>query len=390
MTTSGALGRWRAILVVAAIANLAAGVALSFRGGREGDLFQVVQWTREWVHGLDPYSLPGAVVDYPPWALVAIAPLAWVPDGVLMACWVSVNLALVAWLVALLTGSAAPPGPSRVLIAALLGCAASLRTLNQFSLLSFTLAIAGAAAESRAAGAALLGVGLFKPHVGGALALWIWLRGERARVLAAIAVVLALTLAFCLYARVDLVTLGREYAACLKRTHSDLAAIPGHTDIRSALALYAPALDGGLTLSALLVVVLLVPLGLGVWRAGGRMPGDDLGVAAFCGVVSLLAVRHLSYDLILLLPLVIAWRVTPFADPTATGQTRTIRFWMLTAALVLEVPSLYRRVLAPAGLTAFAWLTELDRALCVVVWLVLARSVSRPAARVQPRAIAAR
>lgn len=383
MTTSAAVGRWRAILVIAAIANVAVGLALSFHGGREGDLFQVVQWAREWMHGLDPYALADALVDYPPWALVVITPLAWVPSGVLTACWVAVNLTLVVWLVGMLARWSEPAGPSRVLLGALLACAASLRTLNQFSLLSFTLAIAGAAAESRAIGGAVLGVSLFKPHIGGALALWIWLRGERGRVLVAIAVVLALTLVFSLRAGVDLVTLGREYAACLTRAYSDLASIPGHTDLRSALVAYAPSLDLGLALSAALVVILVAPLGLGAWRAGGRLPGDDLEVAAFCGVVSLLATRHLSYDLLLLLPLVVAWRVEPFGGPFdfAQGRAKSLRFWILTALLVLEVPSIYRRVLAPAGFTALAFLTEIDRALCVVVWLVLARRLSRPLPR---------
>ena len=142
MRTEESVGRWRAVLGAAAAVNLIVGVALSFRGGRDGDLFQVARWAGEWVHGLDPYALADAGVDYPPWALVLLSPLAWVPNGVLTAVWVAANLGLVAWMVTRLSRWADEPHARQTLLAALLLCAASLRTLNQFSVLSFALAIA--------------------------------------------------------------------------------------------------------------------------------------------------------------------------------------------------------------------------------------------------------
>lgn len=374
MRADESIGRWRAVLVTAAAVNLIAGIALSFRGGRDGDLFQVARWAGEWLHGLDPYALAAAGVDYPPWALVLLSPLAWVPNGVLTAVWVAANLGFVAWMVTRLSRWADEPRARRTLLAALLLCAASLRTLNQFSVLSFALAIAGAASPSRVIGGMLLGLSLFKPQIGGVLALWVWLRGQRGRVLAGVAVALALTLVFSIRAGVDPLTVAREYAASLSGTYSDLSSIPGHTDLRSALTLYAPALDTGLSLSLVLLVLLLVPLGVGLWRSGGALPVGDLEVAAFCGVVSLLATRHLSYDLLLLLPLLVAWRVPPFAqESVAPGQPHRMAFWAIAALLIIEVPSWYRRLLEPAGLTGLEFLTEIDRALCVVVWALLSK-----------------
>jgi hypothetical protein len=382
MKTDESIGRWRAAIVTAAAVNLIVGIALSFRGGRDGDLFQVARWAGEWLHGLDPYALADAGVDYPPWALVLLSPLAWVPNGVLTFVWVAANLAFVAWLVTRLSRWTDEPRRRQTLIAALLLCAASLRTLNQFSILSFALAIAGAASPSRTIGGVLVGLSCFKPQIGGVLAVWVWLRGQRGRVLSGVAVVLALTLVFSLRAGVDPLTVAREYAASLSSTYSDLSNIPGHTDLRSALTLYAPALDTGLSLSLVLLVVLLVPLGAGLWRSGGALPAADLEIAAFCGVVSLLATRHLSYDLLLLLPLLVAWRVAPFTEgkgQRAEGEGRRFAFWIVAALLVIEVPSWYRRLLEPAGLTGFAFLTELDRVLCVAAWVLLSRRLlSRP------------
>ncbi|HUL75469.1 MAG TPA: glycosyltransferase family 87 protein [Vicinamibacterales bacterium] len=381
---------WRAAVTTLAASNLVAGVVLSLGASHAGDLVQVVRWAGEWLHGLDPYSLPDALVDYPPWGLVWLAPLAWIPGGVLTACWVAVNLGLAAWAIATLVGWAPEPRPQRVLLAALLASAASFRTLSQFSLLSFALAIAGAASPSRAAGGVLLGLSLFKPQIGGAIALWSWLRGQHGRVLAAIAVVLALWLVFSWRLDVDPITVAREYAAALGRTYGDLSPIPGHTDVRTAIVLYLPQADGGWLLTVAIAAALFAPLGVGLWRTRGALPGSDLEVAAFCGVVSLLSLRHLSYDLLLLLPLIVAWRVPPFAgadprrrlgaglDHRQAGRTgappreRSARFWVLAALLVIELPSWYRRVLEPAGLTMFAFLTEFDRVLCVGVWVALA------------------
>jgi hypothetical protein len=308
-----------------------------------------------------------------------LSPLAWLPSGVLTAVWVTVNLGLVLWVAMRLARWAGEPGPRQALIAALILCAASLRTLNQFSVLSFALAVAGAASPSRALGGTLLGLSFFKPQIGGALALWVWLRGQRGRVLAGVAVVLALLLVFSAHAGVAPLDVAREYAASLSTTYADLLSIPGHTDIRSALTLYAPSLDPGLSLSIVLVVLLLVPLGISLRRSRGVLPADDLEIAGFCGVVSLLAIRHLSYDLLLLLPLVVAWRASPFTE----RKRQSAAFWILAALLVAEVPSLYRRLLEPAGLTGLAFLTELDRALCIAVWLWLARRllVNRPRAQ---------
>ena len=163
----------------------------------------------------------------------------------------------------------------------------------------------------------------------------------------------------------------------LSSTYADLSSIPGHTDLRSALTLYAPSLDPGLSLSLALLVLLLVPLGVGLWRSGGTLPAGDLEVAAFCGVVSLLATRHLSYDLLLLLPLVVAWRVGPFTEgPPPESRGQAVAFWAIAALLVIEVPSWYRRLLEPAGLTGLAFLTELDRVLCVAVWVLLCAKLS--------------
>jgi hypothetical protein len=210
-----------------------------------------------------------------------------------------------------------------------------------------------------------------KPQIGGPILLWSLARGQRWRGLLGIGVAAGLTLLFASRIGINPVTLVVEYVSALVRAQGTPAMNPGHTDLRSWLLPLAPSPAAALAATFGLMPILLSPLLIGLRRFRGSLPGDDFEVAAFCGVVSLLAVRHLSYDLLLLLPLLVAWRVPPFSSrPQAAWKH--VAFWSVAALLVAEIPSLWRRFLAPAGApAAFGFVTELDRWLCLGVWVVL-------------------
>ena len=87
------------VLAMLALGNLAFGVAASFNAANLADLQTVARWSEEWVSGINPYGSHSAT-DYPPWALVALSPLALIPSSSLPGLWVTSNLAFasfIAW-----------------------------------------------------------------------------------------------------------------------------------------------------------------------------------------------------------------------------------------------------------------------------------------------------
>ena len=126
------------VLWIAAGVSLATGVWLSLDPARLADFALVMAWTQDWRNGVTPFP-PEIGADYPPWALVTLVPLTWIPAALRAPLWVGANLALVAHIARVLVRDVPASSTRRWLIPALL-CVASVRTLSQFSLLSLALA----------------------------------------------------------------------------------------------------------------------------------------------------------------------------------------------------------------------------------------------------------
>ena len=360
--------RW--ILWSAAGVSLAAGVWLSLDAARLADFALVMAWTLDWGNGITPFTLETGA-DYPPWALVTLAPLTWIPAPLRAPLWVVANLALVIYIARVLTRDVAASDTRRWLIPALL-CVVSARTLGQFSLISFALALAGATTRSPAAGGLWLGLALMKPHVGGVI--WLALVGLREwrRVAMAMAVPVILTLVCAWGLGQSPVRVLQDYAGVLNATHGGSLPFLGHTELEAWLWHLFGA-GTSLPIAAALAAALLAPGVVAIRRQRPSTPAGVLEWYGFCGVVSLLATRHLSYDLILLLPLVVAWVAWPARHRYNAGLA-------LLAWLVVHPPTLWRRVLAPLGTPeVFASVTELDRVVCVALWAALAAAALRPA-----------
>lgn len=366
---------WLVPLVAIATINIALGVWLSLDPQRTRDLETLASWTRAWIGGTNVYADPESVVDYPPWALVLLAPLAALEGGSLRLVWVLVNIGLVAAVVRMLSREADEPRGVRLLIGALLAACACFRTLNQFSLLSYTLALAGARSASPVRGGVLLGLSLFKPQIGGVMLLWTAIRSGSRRVSIALAIPLILTLVFSLRADVSVDTLAAEYWSVISQFYDDAYLFEGHTDLKSWLILIWPAATG-LATSAIVAIILLPPM-LG---ARGAISGNDdrvgLAAAGGIGAVFLLATRHLSYDLVLLLPVLVAWRVPPFSTRSGAGSAERVRFFAVAALMVAALPTIARWLPLPQGLAAF--MLQADRLLCLCVWLIVVWSLWMP------------
>jgi hypothetical protein len=354
---------------LAAAVSLAFGVWRSLSPDALGDFHRVVAWVEPLLGGVSPYA-GDSDTDYPPWALLTLAPLVLVPASWQPSAWVVINLALAVTMCLRLVRHTDEPAAERRGLLGLLLASGCFRVLSQFSLLSFSLALVGAFHRSPIVGGLWMGLGLMKPQVGGVVVLAHLLMGDWRRVAIALVVPLALTLLAGIHTGVDPLQLLVDYAHTLERVHGGPEVFTGHTELEGWLAPLLPSVTtvvGALTIG----MVLLVPVVV-VARRRHAWPIDRrLELYALCGVVSLLATRHLSYDLVLVLPVIVAWRSAPLSVREIAQPWRMA--WGVTAALmVLQIPGWWRRVLEPMGWPeTFGLVTHLDRALCIALFGML-------------------
>lgn len=357
-------------LSVLAAANLAVGVWMTLHpAAYPTELQRVSEWAQTWAHGVNPYGSAALGVDYPPWALVTIWPLSVVPAGARTAVWTMANLTVavaLAWALAKLSGEMRT---RRTLLMLLLCSTACLRTFGQFSLVAYALAIAGVFASSFVIGGILLGLSLMKPQVGGVILLWILLIGDWRRVVVAVAVPIFLTSALLAAVSVGPAALAAQYVHVITLLYGSPINLPGHSELRPWLWSLIPSARGNFWLMFGVFLLLLLPACV-AW-ARGRIIGWDkrFELLALLGVVSLLVVRHLSYDFLLLLPALVAWRSPPFASVPHAPRWM---FYGLATLLVAAVPSWVRLAVRLGAPQAILVITELDRVMCVAVWIALA------------------
>lgn len=359
--------RLDAALLAVALVNIAAGIALSFLKGGFSDLFTLAGWSREWLHGGNPYG-PHSATDYPPWALVELSPLAAVPTDALPALWVVVNIALALFIASRLAERSGERDPFRRRLTLLILGAACLRSFGQFSHLSYALALAGAFSSSTLGGGVLIGVSLMKPQIGGAALLAAIAARQWRRAAIAVAVPTSLSALFALRASVNPDDLVRRYVEILVSIQGSPDTLPGHSDLRAWLWAWWPGADVNAMLTLLLWIALLMPAVVLAARRRDFTSDERLELLALCGAMSLLALRHLSYDFILLLPAIAAWRCPPFSRE---WHARAVLFWMLSALLVIAIPSWVRLALDFGLPPAFGTLTQIDRVMCLAVWVTL-------------------
>lgn len=349
-----------------ALASLGFGVWRSLQPNALPDFESVMFWTNQVAQGESPWA-GVSEADYPPWAIVVLLPWLIIPEALRAPAWVAANVGLAVLLVRSLVRAVPMPAGVALTLTGLLLATGPFRVLSQFSVLSFALAWAGVRDSSPGRGGVWLGLGLMKPQIAGPLWLAHLLMRDWRRVAVAAVVPMALMAAVALWLGMTPWALLTDYLSAVSLAQAGV--LPGHTELRQWLMPWLgswPVLPAtGLIVGVLVVPVLLVTArpSLDIWA----QPRRRLEVYALCGVVSLLAVRHLSYDFLLFLPVLVAWRWSP----GAVAGTRVPRpaWWFLTGWLVLQPLSWIRRLGAPehpwAGID---WLLELDRVLCLAVF----------------------
>jgi hypothetical protein len=299
MTSSTPRGAWSSTnlaLAALAIASVAASLWLSLQPDRLSDLHLVAEWCAAWLRGAHLYGA-SSNVDYPPWAIVLLSPLGLLNrEYAFPALWITFNVLLLVAVARLL----AVRGDRRTFL--LLLMAGAMRTLNQFSLLSFALALAGARARGPLA-PILLGLSLFKPQIGGVVWLAVLFERRWRLALTSLAVPFTLLLVYAIVVRVSPLALPADYARVIA-THYGAHFI-GQTEITPWLRAWLPSLPG-FAAALLVAIVCAAPAFLrNRTRTRTSEPGTpEPGTLAILGLCSLLSLRHLSYDFILLLPLV--------------------------------------------------------------------------------------
>lgn len=330
------------LLALAACVNLAAGATLALRDpSRAADLLTLYEWCRAWlIDGVPLYTVPAAVTDYPPNAIVLLSPLALVPRAWIVPLWTTVGLALAPMLGYIVVRCVSRGDRADVAVPVLLFlCWASTRTVLQFSVLSLTLAFAAArlADSHRVTSGVALGLALFKPHIAGPVAVWmIVTRRTRAAMVAAAVVVAGWAVFDARVGESPVATL-RGYWHVLGEQYGGTDGLIGHTSLRAwtrSLAFDPVAADmWWIAASASLLIVI-------GWLAArdARRPLECGGIAAlslFC-LWSLLAVYHNTNNLILMWPVfVFVW----FFGEGATPVRRWAPVVALQAALMYDVPT---------------------------------------------------
>lgn len=329
----------RSTSVAAAVAAMSVSVAmwLSLQPHRLVDLFRVAAWASQWLHGAQLYGAT-TDVDYPPWAIVTLSPLAWLPSGLLPWCWVACNLTALAIVARRLSRS-------RRLVFYLLIAAGAMRTLNQFTLVSLAFAVVGTTAVTRFS-PVWLGLSLIKPQIGGVFWLHaVWTRQWKLAISSLVAPGVLLGV-YASRAHVSMWEALHAYAGSIGVQYGEV--LWGQTEVTSWLRVLWPYAAPVLVTTAVAVIVF----------ATLARTRPQLGLS----LASLLSVRHLSYDLVLLLPWV------------ATLEGRAL--WIASALLIAD-PAAILGMVAPGSVGAL----HADRIAVLAFWAVASvalKPIGRP------------
>lgn len=362
---------WRLLPVAAlllAACNVLFGLMYRLDGEYVTDFEQLLEWSGSWLGGSDPYAPPYSITDYPPNALVMLAPFAALSLSQAAALWTVLHVVLTIGLGAL-AARLVPRGRAAMLFGVLVLCLPPFRTVLQFSLASFVPALAGfvfADRYPRLAGVAI-GLSLFKPHIGGPFLLWVVATRRWRSVRMTIAVPAALFAVYLARARQTPPDVIVEWVQALVRTQNREDLVAGETGLRQLFEWSALA-----RVETQAVIAIVLGFGLVViWLRRDR--DVDLRFLAAVCLLSLLSFRHLSYNLLLTIP------ALAFALSRAGAAARVIG-GLSFAILIASPPSVWRHLVEPRlGDTIFDPLAiHAYRLIGVALFLVAVLARERP------------
>lgn len=378
---------WLAI----AVASLGWGFVTACKPGHSQDLQSIYIWLRTWLwQGSSPYYLPDYIVaNYPPHAIVALSPLALVPESWVAVVWATLNLAL-APAVCYLAFRVLKPDTLKS--AALVPCAmflawAGLRTgleNGQFTLLVLGLGLLAFLFEEKRPllGGLFLALALMKPHIGGAFLLWAlftkrWKMSVVACALTGLGVGLyALRLMESPFASV------RDYLGVIQHQFGRGADVQGSTalrvvELRPLVTLLIQEGAWANRVHQLLLVLLLVCAALvGFLKSRLSRRVRDAAVLQLCCLWLLMSVFHNPYDTILLLPVLMCLGAACVPHPSGSKTwPDKAALWILQLAMVVELPGIWWKLSKTFELSAFnrvgVLFANFDRVLVLALFIFI-------------------
>jgi hypothetical protein len=381
-------------LVVACI-SLGWGVVSAFKPSHSQDLGIINTWLRTWFwQGSNPYYLPDSIVaNYPPHAIVALSPLALLPESWVAGVWALLNLSI-APVVAYLAVRVMKPDATRR--AALLPCVmflawAGLRTgiaNGQFTLLIIGLGLLAFLFEEKRPflGGFFLALALMKPHIGGAFLLWaLFTKRWKMSLVACVLMGLGVGL-FSLRLAENPLAAVRDYLGVIQHQFGRGTDVQGDmslrvVELRPLVGLFIHHDVWVNRVHQLLLILLLGCAGLaGLMKSRLDRQQRDAAVLQLCCLWVLMSVFHNPYDTILLLPLLMGlWATSVPALFGSKRWTDGAALWLLQLAMVIEVPGVWWKLSKTFNLSAFNWagvlLANLDRLLVLALFVYILNRV---------------
>jgi hypothetical protein len=382
---------WLAIGVI----SLGWGFVTALKPGQSQDLSIVNTWLRTWLwQGTSPYSLPEIVVgNYPPHAMVALSPLALVPESYVAALWAVLNL-MIAPLVGYLAYRALKPEATRReawLPVAMFLAWAGLRTgiaNGQFTLLILGLSLLAFLCEEKRSwlGGFFLALALMKPHIGGAVLLWA-LFTKRWKMVLVAGMWMGLGLAlFSLRLGESPVESVRAYLGVIQHQFGRGADAQGSmalrlVELRPLVALFIHQETWASRIQQLMLILLLgCTLMVALMKSSLSRHERDRAVLQLCCLWLLMSVFHNPYDTILLLPVLVGLWAASVPHPAGSGRrTEQALMWVLQLAMVIELPAVWWKLSKTIDVAAYGWagviLSNFDRLLVLGLFVYILNRV---------------
>jgi hypothetical protein len=358
-----------------ALANLGAGLVIASSPGRQSDLESVQRWGAKWLAGVNVYGDDQMAPDYPPNAIVALSPLGAVSAAAAVPLWAAFNIGL-ALLAPYLAVRASRPAARHVdaaLLMAMFVCWGGFRTLLQFSLLALTLGLLAMILADRRPGwsAVCLGLALVKPQVAAPFFAWMVFTRHWRNAATALMVAAAGFAVFCVRVQADPTDVVRNYGTTLHMYYAGDAIMTGLSDLRPLIVSVAPNSAMADGIAAAIALVMLGAICVLGFREGREPNRTMYSAPSLLALWCLLTFYHLTYGFVLLLP---AAALLVCADDCRTRAFRAGVFWVLQAALVVDIPGVCRRIghsfPMPAAVTGV--LENFDRGLMLFLFVCIA------------------
>jgi hypothetical protein len=326
--------------------NLAAAVIITSWPERQTDLDTIQRWGGNWLlHGDDIYATDWDYPDYPPHAIVLLAPLGAMSLEIAVRLWSLLNLTLLV-VAPYLALRHVRPGLSlsqAALPILMFLCWSGSRTFLQFSLLALALGLASAVLADRRPlwSGVCLGLALMKPQIAAPFLVWA-LFARRWNVLAAaFGVVVAGFAVYCARASAGPVDVIANYALILRRLYAGEAIMVGLAQLRPLFQMTAATPTVVDVLSFAAAATLFGTISGVAWAE--RRLDDRIRLAAppMVALWSLLTFYHLTYGFLILVPL--AARLL-LVEVSFTQVFRRRLFWVLQLGMMFDVPGASRRL----------------------------------------------